>query len=55
MKQSIPVYQNATDKMLELGKMYGRLAKLEEEVERLKERIALVAAIQITGGYDDVN
>lgn len=55
MKQSIPVYQNAAEKMLDLGEMYGRLAKLEEEVERLKERIALVAAIQITEGYDDVN
>lgn len=53
MKQPIPVYQNATDKMLELGEMYGRLAKLEEEVERLKERIGLVAAIQITERYEN--
>lgn len=53
MKQPIPVYRNATEKMLDLGEMYGRLAKLEKEVELLKERIGLVAAIQITEGCDD--
>lgn len=53
MKQSITVYRNATEKMLDLGEMYGRLAKLEKEVELLKERIGLVAAIQITGGFEN--
>lgn len=53
MKQSIPVYRNATEKMLDLAEMCERLAKLEKEVERLKERIGLVAAIQITGGFEN--
>lgn len=55
MKQSIPVYRNAAEKMLDLGEMCGRLEQLEKEVERLKERIAFVAAIQINRGYDDVD
>ena len=55
MKQSIPVYRNATEKMLDLGEMCGRLEQLEKEVELLKKRIALVAAIQINRGYDDVD
>ena len=55
MKQSIPVYRNATEKMLDLGEMCERLEQLEKEVERLKERINLVATIGVIRGYDDVN
>lgn len=55
MKQSIPVYRNATEKMLDLGEMCGRLEALEKEVERLKERINLVATIGVIRGYDNVD
>ena len=55
MKQPIPVYRNATEKMLDLGEMCGRLEQLEKEVERLKERISLVATIGVIRGYDNVD
>lgn len=55
MKQSIPVYRNAAEKIADLGEMCGRLEALEKEVERLKERINLVATIGVIRGYDDVN
>ena len=32
-----------------------RIHELEKEVERLKERINLVATIGVIRGYDDVN
>ena len=55
MKQSIPVYRNAAEKIADIGEMCERLEALEKEVERLKERISLVATIDVIRGYDDVD
>lgn len=55
MKQSIPVYRNAAEKIADLGEMCGRLEALEKEVERLKERINLVATVGVIRGCDDVD